>query len=162
MRPHNNNFGGVVIYTHDSLLNVVLRDDLMLTKLCNCSKCEFESLFIEFMYNGLSYTLGGIYRHPSGDVTYFVSSVETILTKLDDRKNVILAGDMNIDLIKHTNDNVISFISTMMSYRYLPDVTPLTRITQFSTTCIDNIFVRHVLLWYKRPLAMFHSTPVCQ
>ena len=89
VRPHNNNYGGVGIYTHDSLLNVVLRDDLMLTKSCNCSKCEFDSLFIEFMYSGLSYTLGGIYRHPSGNVTHFVLSLETILTKLDDKKNVI-------------------------------------------------------------------------
>ena len=140
--PHNNNYGGVGIYTHDSLLNIVLRDDVMLTKSCNCSKCEFESLFIEFMYNGLSFTVGGIYRHPSGNVTHFVSSLETILTKLDDRKNVILAGDMNIDLIKHTNENVISYMSTMMSYRYLPYVTLPTRITQFSTTCIDHIFVK--------------------
>ena len=42
-RPHNNNYGGIGIYTHDSLLNVVLRDDMMLTKSYNCSKCEFES-----------------------------------------------------------------------------------------------------------------------
>ena len=142
VRPHDNNYGGVGIYTHDSLLNVVLRDDVMLTKSYNCSKCEFESLFIEFMYNGLSFTVGGIYRHPSGNVTHFVSSLETILTKLDDRKNVILAGDMNIDLVKHTNENVISYMSTMMSYRYLPYVTLPTRITQFSTTCIDHIFVK--------------------
>ena len=33
-------------------------------------------------------------------------------------------------------------MSTMMSYRYLPYVTLPTRITQFSTTCIDHIFVK--------------------
>ena len=60
VRPHNN-YGGVGIYTHNSLLNVVTMDDLKLTKPCDCSKCEFESLFIEFMYNGISYTLGDIY-----------------------------------------------------------------------------------------------------
>ena len=103
VRPHKNNYGGVGIYTHNSLLNVVMMDDLMLTKTCDCSKWEFESLFIEFMYNGISYTLGAIYRHPSGNVSHFVSSLETTLTKLDDRKNAILAGDMNIDLIKYTN-----------------------------------------------------------
>ena len=31
--------------------------------------------------------------------TQFLSSLKTILTKLDNRKNVILAGDMIIDLI---------------------------------------------------------------
>ena len=114
----------------------------MLTKTCDCSKCEFERLFIEFMYNGVSNTLGGIYRHPSGNVSHFVSSLETTLTKLDDRKNAILAGDMNIDLIKYTNESVTSYMSTMMSYRYLPYVTLPTRITQFSTTCIDHIFMK--------------------
>ena len=142
VRPQNNNYGGVGIYTHNSLLNVVMMEDMVLTKSCDCSKCEFESLFIEFMYNGILYTVGGIYRHPSGNVSHFVSSLETILTKLDDRKNVILAGDMNIDLIKYTNENVMSYMSTMMSYRYLPYVTLPTRITQFSTTCIDHIFVK--------------------
>ena len=139
IRPHNNNYGGVGIYTHNSLLNVVMMDDLMLTKTCDCSKCEFESLFIKFMYNGISYTLGGIYRHPSGNVSHFVSALETTL---DDRKNSILAGDMNIDLIKYTNENVASYMSTMMSYRYLPYLTLSTRITQFSTTCIDHIFMK--------------------
>ena len=107
---------------------------------CDCSK--FESLFIEFMYNGISYTSGGIYRHPSGNVSHFVSSLETTLTKLDDRKNAILAGDMNIDLIKYTNESVTSYMSTMMSYRYLPYVTPPTHITQFSTTFIGHMFMK--------------------
>ena len=81
------------------------------------------------MYSGLSYVLGGIYQHPSGNVIHFVSSLEAILTKLDDRKNVILARDMKNYPIKHTNENVISYMSTMMSYRYLPNVTLPTRIT---------------------------------
>ena len=68
----NNNYGGVGIYTHDSLLNVFLRDDFMLTKSFNCSECELESLYIKFMYNGLSYTLGGIYQHPNGNLTCLI------------------------------------------------------------------------------------------
>ena len=66
-----------------------------------------------------------------------------IIIHLDDRKNVVLAGDMNIDLIKYTNENVMSYMSTMMSYRYLPYVKLPTRITQFFTTCIDHIFVKN-------------------
>ena len=49
---------------------------------------------------------------------------------------------MNIDLMKYTNESVTSYMSTMMSYRYLPYVTLPTRITQFSTTCIDHIFMK--------------------
>ena len=142
VQPHNNNYGGVGIYAHNSLLNVVMMDDLMLTKTCDCLKCEFESLFIKFMYNGISYTLGGIYRHPSGNVSHFVSSLETTLTKLDDRKNATFTGDMIVEFEKYTNESVASYMSTVMSYRYLPYVTLPTRITQISTTCIDHIFMK--------------------
>ena len=48
VRPHKNNYGGVGIYTHNSLLNSVMMNDLMLIKTFDCSKCEFEGLFIEF------------------------------------------------------------------------------------------------------------------
>ena len=140
MRPHDNYYGGVGIYTDNSLLNVFMMDDLMITKTRDCSKCEFESLFIEFMYTGILYTLGAIYRHLSGNLSHFVSSLETILTWW--QENPILAGNMNIDLIKYTNESVESFMSTMMSYRYLPHVTLPTRIIQLSTNCIDNIFMK--------------------
>ena len=39
-------------------------------------------------------------------------------------------------------ESVTSYMSTMMSYRYLPYLTLPTRITQFSTTCIDHIFLK--------------------
>ena len=54
----------------------------------------------------------------------------------------ILAGDMDIDLIKYTLESVASFISTMISYRYLPYITLPTRITQFSATSIDHISMK--------------------
>ena len=47
---------------------------------------NLTAFFIEFMYNGFSYALGGIYRHPSGNLAHIISLLETILTKLDGRK----------------------------------------------------------------------------
>ena len=87
-------------------------DDPVLTKSFDPSKYEYEGLFIEFMYNGMLFTSGGVYGHPSGNVSHFVTSLETILTKLDGKKNLNLTGDMNVDLIEYTNDNVISYMST--------------------------------------------------
>ena len=81
------------------------------------------------MYNGISYTLGGIYRHPGGNVSQFVSSLETISIKLNDRKNDILAGDMNIDLIKqhqrkcsivHVHNVTPVFALSNAAYSYHP------------------------------------------
>ena len=115
------------------MLTVVIMDGMVLKRSCDCSKCDFESLFIECMYNGIKHTSSGIYRHTNWNV----SSLETIFTKPDVRKNANLVVDMNIDLIKPTYDNVVSCMSTMMLYRYLPYVTLPNHITQFSTNCID-------------------------
>ena len=51
-------------------------------------------------------------------------------------------GDINIDHIKYENSDNSLYMSTSMSYGYLPYVILPTRITDFSATCIDHIFIR--------------------
>ena len=89
-----------------------------------------------------SYVIGGIYRHPNGTVNHFVNDLENTLVKFDNKTTIIIAGDMNVDLIKFENDNTINYLTTLLSNQYLPYVTLPTRITDFSATCIDHIFVR--------------------
>ena len=47
-----------------------------------------------------------------------------------------------MNIIKFTNIDVISYMTTMMAYKYLPYITLQSRITQLSTTCIDHIFMK--------------------
>ena len=103
---------------------------------------EVESLFVEFMFNGAMYTVGGIYRHPNGNVSHFVSALECVLHKIYANRTTILAGDINIDIIKFSNEDVVSYVSTLMSFKYLPCITVPSRITQHSTTCIDHMFMK--------------------
>ena len=49
----------------------------------------------------MMYSIGGIYRHPNGNVSHFVSALELLLNDLDNGRTTIIAGDMNIDIIKH-------------------------------------------------------------
>ena len=49
---------------------------------------------------------------------------------------------MNIDIIKFTNIDVISYMTTTMAYEYLKHITFPSRIIQLSTTCIDHIFMK--------------------
>ena len=88
------------------------------------------------------YSIGGIYRHPNGNVSHFVSALELLLNDLDNGRTTIIAGDMNIHIIKFTNIDVISYMTTMMAYKYQPYITLPSRITQLSTTCIDHIFMK--------------------
>ena len=53
-----------------------------------------------------------------------------------------LAGDISIDIIKFSNEDVVSYVSTLMSFKYLPYIPVTSRITQFSTTCIEHMFMK--------------------
>ena len=141
--PPKNNLGGVVgIYVHSPLSNIGPLDETDIVLYCDCVKCEVESLFVEFMFNGAMYTVGGIYRHPNGYVSHFVSALECVLHKIDTNRTTILAGDINIDIMKFSNVDVVSYVSTLMSFKYIPYITVPSRITQLSTTCIDHMFMK--------------------
>ena len=109
---------------------------------CDCMKCEVESLFVEFMFNGAMYTVGGIYRHPNGNASHFVAAPECELHKINTNRTTVLAGDMNIDIIKFSNEDVMLYMSTLMYFKYLPNTTVPSRIAQLSTTYIDHIFMK--------------------
>ena len=54
-----------------------------------------------------------------------------------------MLGDMNIDIIKFSDDrDTLQYVTTMMSYRHLPYITMPTRLTYNSATCIEYIFKR--------------------
>ena len=55
----------------------------------------------------------------------------------------ILTGDLNIDIIKIENEITLEYVSTLMSYGYLPYITLPSRITEYSATCIDHIFIKY-------------------
>ena len=135
-------YGGVGIYVSSNINNVLVLDNIAVEKTCLCPKCKIESLFLNFSYMNENYVIGGIYRHPNGIVNHFVNDLENTLVKFDNKTTIIIAGDMNVDLIKFENDNTINYLTTLLSNQYLPYVTLPTRITDFSATCIDHIFVR--------------------
>ena len=73
--PQNNMFGGVGIYLHRDLEHVKIIDGLYVDKTCHCSKCKIESIFVSFTYLRREYVVGGIYRHPKGNVNHFTNDL---------------------------------------------------------------------------------------
>ena len=125
-------------------------DDLSMQEICRCSKCNVESLFIKFVYRRKSYILGGIYRHPNGSIQHFLTNLEDILSKISNKHTAIITGDINIDLIKFSMEDNYQYISTLMSYGYLPYITLPTHNTDFSAICIDHIFIRDASRYSER------------
>ena len=57
--PKDNGYGGVAIFIKQEL-NVSERDDLTLIKTYKCSKCNFESVWIDVIKSNESFTVGGV------------------------------------------------------------------------------------------------------
>ena len=140
--PANNMYGGVGINIRKDLADACMMDELKIEKTCHCPKCEMESLYLKFTYHKKKFIVGGIYRHPNGNVKHFMSDLETALDKIPEEITVILAGDINIDIIKYDNAETLQYLTTLLSNRFLPRITLPTRITEYSATCIDHMFIK--------------------
>ena len=139
--PNGNDYGGVAIYVnHD--LKVSERDDLKLLKTCKCSKCSFESVWIDVIKHNETFTIGGMYRHPGGNTAHFNTAVEVTLSKLNKNDSCIMTGDVNINLLNIDGTITTDYISSVMSHGFVPYITRPTRITEYTATLIDHLFVR--------------------
>lgn len=103
----------------------------------------FETLFIDVVVGIKKVTVGVVYRPPNSDFEEFKLNLQLLLNKLEHRKEVIITGDFNLDLLCY--DTVLhcrDFADLMIASSFLPTITRPTRITDTSATLIDQIFVR--------------------
>ena len=66
---------------------------------------------------------------------------ETLSRLEKNNKNVIICGDMNIDLFKYHKEDVKAYLDTFLSKGYSPKITLPTRVST-TATLIDHIFTR--------------------
>ena len=80
------------------------------------------------------------YRHPDSDIDNLTSHFQDIFSKLSN-KAIFILGEFNVNLLNYdshapTND----FINNLFSNSFLPCIHHPTRISQCSSSIIDNIF----------------------
>ena len=135
--PTGTTHGGAGFYIKTGL-DYVVRDDLKLN-----TPSFFEAMFIEIILpDRKNLIVGCIYRHPSESIRDFSNDhLEPILSKVNrERKECVLMGDFNVDLLTSNGDNAASeFYNTLSSYFYTPFILQPTRLR--SKTLIDNIFL---------------------
>ena len=96
---------------------------------------------------GILYIVGCIYKHRNMPITEFISDfLEPLLTKISlEKKDVILLGDYNINLLNCESDkNTSEFLELILPFSLMSRIMNPTRITPRSQTMIDNIFYREV------------------
>ena len=128
--------GGVGLYVSKNYSYNVCNDITIMNDI-------LESLFIEIVLPGQkNVIIGVVYRPPSSNTLEFVSSLNNILNNFEmNNKECFVMGDFNIDLLKYDTDNLChEFLETFLSNSFFPLVSKPTRITNTSSTLIDNIF----------------------
>ena len=107
-----------------------------------------KSKFIEIIQtDDKNIIVGCMYRHPSMSVDEFNNDYLTpLLDKASsENKLIFLTGDFNVDLLKaDTNKDFAEYLDILSSYDFFPHIILPTRVTDISSTVIDNIFFNSI------------------
>ena len=90
-----------------------------------------------FFPNKRNLIVGCIYRHPTSKISvddFTNVHLDPILHKISiEKKQCVIMGDFNIDLLKyHTDNNSITFFNNLSSHLFTPRVLQPTRLTSKS------------------------------
>ena len=89
----------------------------------------------------LNICLLAIYRSHSFSIAEFNNELENNLKNLN-HKNIVIIGDMNIDLLSTSNDHILNYLNILSASGFISHVNEPTRISGDSKTCLDHIFIR--------------------
>ena len=81
---------------------------------CNCSKCIYENKWLRFNINNQSVIVGGIYRHPKGNIDHYNSALKNIINQIGDDTLTFILGDININLLFNNNEKVDTYINNYL------------------------------------------------
>ena len=138
--PSLSNAGGVAFYVKNNLKFSVRSDITTVDQ-------NFEALWIEIDTIGQPNLVCGIlYRHPNGNLDKFMEYMNLTIEKIhQENKLCLFMGDFNIDLLKiDTHITSEKFINDLGSFFFQPQILQPTRITDHSSTLIDNIFFNSI------------------
>ena len=157
---HCSSHGGLITYVNSqlnaSVINVTNNSEI------------WEGLFV--LVKGIEQekeiVLGNIYRPPydnnnESNINTFVTELNPIIGIIsDDKRDLIIAGDFNINLL-HINtcnkEHFGNFLDLMLGYSLFPKITFPTRLSNNSCSLIDNIFCTISQNTMTSPAGIIHS-----
>ena len=127
--PKNNRYDGVAILVKRGYGDIIQREDLKITKTCDCDRCQMEDIWVEIKTGNENFILSAIYRHPNWNVEHFTNDLEESFSKL---KIGQTCRDININLMKYENNMTLAYFTTLSSYNFMPYISTPTPITDNS------------------------------
>ena len=127
---------------------------ILVSKKLNCQITEslnvntdfVEAIFVDLLCNNKKVTIGSIYRPPNTNFENFISFIEMNLQPMTScGSDIFVCGDFNLDMLKINGAGSKSsiFYNTMSSLSLLPVISKPTRVTDETSTLIDNIFTNN-------------------
>ena len=100
-----------------------------------------ESVGVKMEVDGKSLNLLCVYRPPSTSINDFNVAFDIFIKSIPKNELTFIGGDFNINLIDPTPSNAVTaFKELMQSEFYFPLIDVPTRVSDSSSTCIDQIF----------------------
>lgn len=131
----NQRAGGVAIYVKNDIFQEV-----------ECNNINFmtaDILQINCKFCGTLFEVLAVYRLHNYTINSFVDELDIYLTTLlKQTNNLIVMGDLNIDLMNLMNFDIDRYRIVMASNGLESLCNVPTRVTEVSETCIDHLFVR--------------------
>ena len=106
-------------------------------------KKVIENTWLSFKIHNQKVIIGGIYRHPHGEVDHFNDALKNVISKIDDNTLAIVLGDINIDLLIENDVKRNHYLNNYFEHNFIPCITLPTRITHHSATLLDHIFIKN-------------------
>lgn len=105
----------------------------------------FEYLVLKINCLNSKLILICIYRPPNTAISTFTSELEALINKYDSKNKVLIIGDFNINLLNtHKHEPTANFNNMLTSNKFLPLINKPTRITEYTSTLIDNFFSNYL------------------
>ena len=90
----------------------------------------------------LTITHAGTQNEPTVALLFYSSNMNIIFCHVLYSPSISMLVNRVFEISGELRAKLMSYMTTLMSFKYLPYITVPSRITQLSTTCIDHIFVK--------------------
>lgn len=135
----NQKGGGLGVYVKEEITIEVI-------KVGKSTKSGFEYIHIEVDINDTKTEIVAIYRPPDQNIRQFIEDLALLLGKINHLNDVILIGDINIDLLLLENGDVNNYLNMLSENGLVRCVYGVTREEirngKHIKSCIDHIFIR--------------------
>jgi len=127
--------GGISVYVLRSLKTVYLVDKSFIAD-------HVETCTVSLHVAAVVIHVVGIYRPPDRNIHMSIVDLDTIISSFNSRDRVILAGDLNVDILNECQASE-EFSNFCYAYGFEPLIVSPTSVHGNRGSCLDHIWVNH-------------------